>query len=136
MKSRSTTFLILFYLLTVNTIKSQSIAKTWFCAKSNLCFYIDSTAKCLSINENNGIEDCSRSKYKRNGNVLVVIIYNNQTIFGWQKSKTKFRIDKLTNDSLHLTLIKTKDLALLETLNIKEQEQLLFFYKKDGCNKK
>jgi hypothetical protein len=62
-------------------------------------------------------------------------MYNNQTILGWQKSKTEFRIDKLTNDSLHLTLIKTKDLALLETLNIKEKEQLIFFYKIDGCNK-
>lgn len=135
MKQTSTIILFSLFLLFNNNLKSQSLSKSWYCSKSNLCFYIDSTAKCIRINENNGIDDCSRSRYKREGNILVVIMYHNQTIFGWQKSKTEFRIDKLTNDSLHLTLIKTKDLALLETLNIKEQEQLLFFYKTNGCNK-
>ena len=135
MKSKSIIIVISFFLLFIHSLKSQSLSKIWYCSKSNLCFGIDSTSKCIRINENNGIDDCSRSRYERKGDMLIVKMYNNQTVFGWQKDKTEFRIDKLTNDSLYLTLIKSKDLALLETLNVNVKGQLVFFFKPGGCSK-
>jgi len=60
-------------------------------------------------------------------------MFRNQTIFGWHKEKTKFRIDKLTNDTLKLTLISTKDLEMLESLGINIKDQLVFIFKSGSC---
>lgn len=133
MKSKKITILILFFLLIINNVKSQSLTKTWYCTRSNTCFDLDSTSTCIRINEIYGYDECSRSRYKVKGNMLTIIMYNNQTVLGWQKDKTEFRIDKLTNDSLHLTLLKSKDFALLETLKMNVNDQLLFYFKTDGC---
>jgi len=135
MKSKSIITLLSSLLLFVNIVSSQALSKIWYCSANKMCLTIDSTAKCSRINENYGIEDCSRSRYKRKANILIDIMYNNQTILGWQKDKTVFRIDKLTNDSLHLTLIKTKDLAFFEMLSININEQLIFDFKYNGCAK-
>ena len=61
-------------------------------------------------------------------------MYTNQTILGWEKEKTEFLIDKLTNNSLYLTLISSEDIGLLETMGMFINDQIVFDFVPDGCD--
>lgn len=58
--------------------------------------------------------------------------YNNQNFFRWTKDKYIFRIDKLTSDSLTLTLIKSTFPAMEEILGLPEINIPIQFISIDG----
>ncbi len=126
--------LILFFLFSTNLVQSQSLSKAWYCGKNKVCLTIDSTTKCFRVNDLYGVDNCKRTRYKRKGNVIIVKMYTNQTILGWEKEKTEFLIDKLTNNSLYLTLISSEDIGLLETMGMFINDQIVFDFVPDGCD--
>ena len=69
---------------------------------------MDTISKCFMINDWN--EDCERISFKLKNNKLKIIWKGKQRIFplGWQKDIHWLSIDKLTNDSLVLTLLPDK----------------------------
>ena len=78
-------------------VKGQSLEKSWYCAESkHLCVTLNAQGYST-------IDELERIKFKRKGNQLKIMWYNNQTFFGWKKETYLFTIEKLTDDILVLS---------------------------------
>lgn len=100
---------ILFLNLTLY-VNGQSISKPWYSEKKVICLTLDSNSNSCTIN------DFDRMKFKKKENKLKITWSVKQTIFGWQKERYWFEINKLSDDSLKLTLLNNFDKALTEIL--------------------
>lgn len=132
----------LFYLLATyllfcvaSQVKSQSIYTSWFSENSNICITLDSSNKCVTINEFYDKEECNRIKFKLKNNTLKLIWKTNQRIFplGWEKDIYYFTINKLTKDTLDLTLKPYKSSYFIDDGFWEVGKKISFISKKQGC---
>jgi len=124
------TFLIISY-----KMKAQSLYKPWFSYENNICFTIDSSSNSIKINDfyDEKIYKKKRIKYKYQNEKLKIIWYSSQNLFGWKKDRYFLNVDKLTNDSLILTLLPNKYNSLDE---IFQERTVKFIAIPNGCDSK
>lgn len=117
---------------------SQTISNSWYSEEDVQCFTFDSVQQCLIMTYYYDAEECDRLKYKVKDNILTIYNYSNQRLLWWEKEKTVFRINKLTSNELHLTLISSEDLAMQEYLGLYENEthQFKFTFCQNGCDER
>ncbi len=103
----------------------QTLSKTWQTVGNspNSVIIFDSIYQCVTICYD--IEENAQCKkkekritYKRKTNLIYMKWYNNQNFCCWTKDKYIFSIDKLTNDSLTLTMLKSTFSGMEELLGV------------------
>ncbi len=118
----------------------QSLSKTWQSVNHPYVVLIfDSAYQCVSICYN--IEDnnqCEKGKkritYKKVDNLIYMKWYNNQNFCCWTSDKYTFSINKITEDSLSLTLLKSTFTGMEELLAIASTNiPIEFIAIEDGC---
>lgn len=122
-------------------IYGQSLSKTWQTVgeEPNAVIIFDSAYQCVTICHD--IEENAQCKkgekritYKRKGNLIYMKWYNNQNFCCWTKDKYLFEINKLTNDTLTLTLLESSFPGMEELLGIgSTNTQIEFISIEDGC---
>ena len=96
----------------VGNLKSQSIAKSWYSEKDNVCLVLDSTDNSIVVNgwyEKDAYK-VVRIKFKVKEDKLKLICKSNQRIFplGWEKERYWLEIHNITEDKLTLKLLPSK----------------------------
>ncbi len=96
----------------VGSVKSQSIAKSWYSEKDNICLVLDSTDNSIVVNGwyEKGAYKVVRIKFKVEEDKLKLICKSNQRVFplGWEKERYWLEILNLTEDKLTLKLLPSK----------------------------
>ncbi|PCJ01509.1 MAG: hypothetical protein COB15_00900 [Flavobacteriales bacterium] len=94
-------------------LKAQSIAKSWYSEKDNICLVLDSVDNSIVVNGwfEKGAYKVVRIKFKVKDDKLKLICKSNQRIFplGWEKERYWFEIRNLTDEKLTLKLLPSND---------------------------
>ncbi len=109
-------YLLIFVLsLFLLPVKAQmfSINKIWHSKEYNICLSFDSTSNEFRINAFYE-KGSKRIIYRKKGNKIKLIWKYNQRIFpfGWNKVVSWFVIENLTENTLTLTLLPSKNVIL------------------------
>ena len=110
-------FILLIGIAFAGNLKSQSIAKSWYSEKDNICLVMDSTNHRVNIDEfYDRDEKITMIKYKVVGDRLKITWKARQLMFplGWTKDISWLDIVKLTNDQLVLKFYPSEDGSLGE----------------------